>query len=296
MDANCEVDVLEGETLQSTVYSALVNPPPQNQARDRIINAPHSTAAQTRRQVTRADLSFEHHAQSAHASATDGEASLSVRCVYEFAYTFFLLFASGVAVTDDASNSEVTQTQLLGISFTVPQFVIGVASHGTLGNSWLSVLVYWVKPTNWVDLLCSVVAQNVGGIAAMLLLWFLRGRDAVCLYQPTARLSPDDGMRSAKILLVEFVFCLLYGFLFLKLMYRTASQMRHLAMTAFIYIGIVATAPFSGFGANFVRNVAPGLICFESPDGTFFNMAGQLSGYLLALCCYLRLYSSRTWV
>jgi glycerol uptake facilitator-like aquaporin len=289
------------ESLQSTVYRALL--PPQA---PRQLNLPFSPRGRVQTPKEQPDLVIMTQQQqlqtaqsvcvaSTAAQAVDPESSLVVRCMYEFAYTFFLLFASGVAVSDDTSNSNLTQTQLLSISLTVPQFVIGVASHGTLGNSWLSELNFWVKVTSGRELALGVIAQNVGGVTAMLLLWFLRGHNAVCRYQPATQLSMTDSNRSAKIFLVEFVFCLLYGFLFLKLMYRTTSPMRHLAMTAFIYIGIVATAPFSGFGANFVRNIAPGLVCYDTPDGLIPNLAGQFCGYHIALILYRRLYVTRSW-
>jgi hypothetical protein len=228
-------------------------------------------------------------------------------CLRELAFSFMLLFASGVAVSDPNGTSTMTTAQLLGVTLSLPQFVITVSSHGTVANTWLSIMVFLLRvvcrqslQVELATLVGVASAQMGGGVLAMWLLHALRGPAAVCKYIPEA--SPD--VSEWLVFLVEFLYCFPYGYLYLKLFWCPPGGMgpvvnsvyRSIAMTAYIYVGIVAVQPFSGFGANLVRNVAPSLVVREWGSGFVPSVAGQAVGYTFALAVYIANYTDRMLV
>lgn len=218
------------------------------------------------------------------------------RCVRECVFTFFLFFASGIAVTDP-ENSPSTTANALAVSFTLPQFIVQMASYGTVGNPWflLMNMILVTHESNAFDellFLFMAVLSELGG-ACLAMWWVFELRGSVSAYIPRS-----VGVSDFDTFMLEFVYCFFYGYIFLKLV-RTSPRSEApiietpwapVAVAMYSYMGILTLAPFTGAGINLLRNVAPSLIAWQWDVNVWWSILGQGFGYSLAALTFMGLY------
>jgi hypothetical protein len=227
--------------------------------------------------------------------------SVFARCVREFVFSFFLQFAGAIAVTDP-TNTPSTIVTALAVSFTLPQFIGQIASYGTLGNTWLLFVNMALMERSLItegELLYTMLAagsQLAGGLVAMLGALAVRGSIEAYIAQPGAN---NQNFSPLGIMVMETIFCFMYGYLWLKLI-RTSPKgepplvdtpYAPVAFAAFSFLAILTLAPFTGAGFTLIRSLAPSIVTNVWPPCVLYSIAGQFFGFLSATLCFWALYA-----
>ena len=222
--------------------------------------------------------------------------SLVTRVIREFVFSFFLQFCGAIAMTDPNNTTTSTMASALALSFTLPQFVVQIASYGTVGNIWflfmnLALINREVEESELAFCLIAAGACLGGGVLALWSVWGLRGNVNAYVINPTVGL--------AECFLLDFIFSFLYGYIWLKVV-RTSprneppvvdSPYASLTMAAFAYVAIITLEPFTGAGINGVRTLAPCLIAGVWPAGVGYTLLGKFAGYSFATISFIGLYT-----